>query len=913
MEYLTLGGHTDRVNDCAISPDGRFIASASSDHTLKIWDTATGAEYFSLTGHKGVVNNCAISPDGRFVVSASADGTLKLWDLTTLVGNFSPGRPTGSALIEAQLKQVGWVISPYGMGLNTELWQDVAFSDFPNLSDGYLLFVQGQPVGVIKVRRIGDPLAGIEEPVLSSTLFPANGDGSRSPLRHILPFVYESTGIDTRFTSYLDSDPRSREVFTFHQPKTLALWLSQAPLSVPSTSNNTLRSRLRQLPSRPVRGLQKPQLEALANLEKSLAENKPRALIQTISGRNKTNMVLTSIYRLLEYGGALHILYIADRESQARYISDQFHKHAITTISPQGEKFSRMKTQLFQSDSIDPLARVYITTIEHLSSLFSRTSNDVHYNPKIPIETFDIIFIDDGNLSVNPRWRPILEYFDAFLIGLGIPSNTKARGFFNNNIVYGQLTEQPRALILTVLAGERQAVQVHLTDLKKEIFRDSIYSRGAFTSENQTWDILITQCAMGNMNITSEIQKAIDYFNPQIIVSVGLGAGLKDTKIGDVVVATRIYLHGSEAFSGVRVDVFGRTNRIMRLAQAIASSGDWQRRSRNQASNAFLSSIISSEKIIDSLNLRELLRSAHPDARALDMESAGILATLRRYSSIKTLVVRGISDFADGAKIDSFQEVAAQHASAFAFALLARLELTESLQSKKESEDDDEYYGLVALSYDELEHFLRDQENEYWLVDKRSIEEFITGRPANVEELMYAIAMNGDTTQRVYLFRSDMSPEDVIAATDLEDIPEITREDIDDEYIISSKGSDFLAFDCSVDEASNCSPATLFPYEDYKDGEDVESSASGVETIHPRFSTWLANQQETRTQPFTEEQVLWLNRIRDRIIADGSFKVQDFERAPFTFDGGLVAAHHLFGNELSLLLQDLNGLLKQEE
>src|SRR5205085_319160 len=76
----TLSGHAARVSGCAISADGATIVSASSDHTLKVWDGRTGAERFSLSGHAYGVNGCAISADGTTIVSASRDYTLKVWD-----------------------------------------------------------------------------------------------------------------------------------------------------------------------------------------------------------------------------------------------------------------------------------------------------------------------------------------------------------------------------------------------------------------------------------------------------------------------------------------------------------------------------------------------------------------------------------------------------------------------------------------------------------------------------------------------------------------------------------------------------------------------------------------------------------------------------------------------------------------
>ncbi len=81
-EIHTLSGHTSWVNSVAFAPDGKTLASGSLDYTAKLWDVATGKEIGTLSGHTASVFSVAFAPDGKTLASGSWDHTVKLWDLT---------------------------------------------------------------------------------------------------------------------------------------------------------------------------------------------------------------------------------------------------------------------------------------------------------------------------------------------------------------------------------------------------------------------------------------------------------------------------------------------------------------------------------------------------------------------------------------------------------------------------------------------------------------------------------------------------------------------------------------------------------------------------------------------------------------------------------------------------------------
>lgn len=340
------------------------------------------------------------------------------------------------------LSASGWVIQDMstinfsaGKGIAIREYQtDVGYAD-------YVLFIERKPVGVIEAKREeeGHHLTVVEE---------QSGDYAKSKLKYFenepLRFVYESTGVLTRFTDCYDPKPRSRSVFTFHRPETLTEWIKQG---------ETLQARFDKLPALETQGLRDCQFSAINNLESSFRNNRPRALIQMATGSGKTYTAITFVYRLLKFADAKRILFLVDTRNLGEQAEQEFMK-----FIPQDDnrKFSELYVlQRLQSSYVPPNSQVCISTIQRLYSILKgeeleAEAEDVNpnesewqpkeplpvvYNAKVPIEFFDFIVVDECHRSIYNLWKQVLDYFDAYLIGLTATPDKRTFGFFNENVV----------------------------------------------------------------------------------------------------------------------------------------------------------------------------------------------------------------------------------------------------------------------------------------------------------------------------------------------------------------------------------------------------------------------------------------------------------------------------------------------
>jgi type I restriction enzyme R subunit len=377
------------------------------------------------------------------------------------------------ANIDRQLEQAGWLLQDRDE-MNLAAGNAIAVREF-KLAKGhgyvdYLLFLDGRAVGVCEAKPAGVTLTSVEPQAQKYVEgLPAGLDAPHTPL----PFAYISTGEETVFFNNFDPLPRSRPIFTFHRPDTLREWLTADTLdawikrtggfftAADDTKPSTLRARLRAMPPVVLPGMWPNKVRAVVNIEKSLFDDRPRSLIQMATGTGKTLLAVTTLYRLIKFGGARRVLFLVDRDDLGKQAEKEFQGFRTPDDNRKFEELYGV--QRLTSNTIGASSKVVITTIQRLYSilkgepdldpeveahsafvdaLLPKAPLPVVYNPGVPPEFFDIVFIDECHRSIYSLWRQVLEYFDAHLLGLTATPAKHTYGFFSQNVVMEYPHEQ---------------------------------------------------------------------------------------------------------------------------------------------------------------------------------------------------------------------------------------------------------------------------------------------------------------------------------------------------------------------------------------------------------------------------------------------------------------------------------------
>jgi type I restriction enzyme R subunit len=907
------------------------------------------------------------------------------------------------AIIDQKLTTAGWVVQDFKR-LNLGAGLGVAVREFQTASGpaDYVLFVDRQAVGVVEAKPEGTTLRGVaEQSARYLADFPADIPHVELPL----PFGYESTGTETFFADLRDPDYRSRQVFHFHRPETLGAWAAEP---------DTLRGRLREMPEQyPLitDGLWDAQIEAITNLERSFAESRPRALIQMATGSGKTYTAVSFVYRLIKHARARRVLFLVDRNNLGKQTLREFQAY----ITPDdGRKFTELyNVQRLTTNVIDPVSKVTITTIQRLYSMLKgeeiepeaeepsmfeldlRVSEEpkrVEYNPDIPIETFDFIITDECHRSIYNLWRQVLEYFDAFLIGLTATPSKNTLGFFDQNLVTEYTHE--RAVADGVNVGyEVYRIRTQITQQGGQVEAGHYIDKRDKKTRAVRWEQLDEdlQYAPNQLDrdvvAKDQIRTVIRTFRERLFTEIFPGR----TEVPKTLIFAKDDSHAEDIVEIVRQE-FGKGNEFCK--KITYRSGEKPEDLIASFRNAYFPRIaVSVDMISTGTDIKPLecllfLRMIRSQGYFEQMKGRGTrvisdtdLIKVTPDAGHKTHFVLvdavGVSeeDKTDTRPLERkrhvpFDKLMLRVAMGVRdvdtlSSLAGRLARLDRELNPKDWLEIERASGGVPLKT--LIHRLLDAVDPDVQIEKAKeqfeVEYPDEGQIAQAAERLVKEACapydSGELRQTLNHLRQrseqviDTISKDQVLETGFTDdqaqqkvgtfrqFIEDNKDELTALQILYSRpyGSRHLTYQAvrELAEAIERPPYNLTPedlwraYERLDQGrvrgagpqrlltdlislvrfalEESEVLEPFPLTVEERYRNWLLSQLEAGRQ-FNDEQLEWLEMIKDHIAASVTIEMEDFDDVPFNQKGGAVKVYQLFGSDLEMILGELNrGLL----
>lgn len=922
--------------------------------------------------------------------------------------------------IDALLSQTGWKIQDVKEA-NIYAGRGVAIREFPlkaghGLAD-YLLYVDGRAVGVIEAKKAGTTLTGVE--IQSDKYLKGLPDSIPAWIRP-LPFCYQSTGEITRFTNNLDPEPRSRQVFAFHQPRYFMEETQNVGPRVDDAVDSygypnlvTLRGRLKTFPPLHEEGLWSAQIQAIKNLETSLAANRPRALIQMATGSGKTFTAINFIYRLIKFAGARRILFLVDRGNLGKQTLKEFQQY----VSPYNNfKFSEEYiVQRLTSNTLDTTARVCICTIQRLYSMLKgqtlaeededrsiqglapmfKEPPPLEYNPAFPIETFDFIVTDECHRSIYNLWRQVLDYFDGFLIGLTATPSKQTFGFFNQNLVmeydheravadgvnvnydvYRIKTEitdkgsrveagyyidkrdrdtrtvrwekldedfeyDPNRLdrdvvavdqIRTVIRSFKEKVLTEIFPGREHVPKTLIFAKDDSHAED------IVKMVREEFGKGNDFARKITYkttgatpeeliasfrnsYNPRIAVTVDMIATGTDIKPLEIVMFMRavksrsffeqmkgrgVRIINADDLQAVTPDSNGKDHFVIVDCVGVCEMDKTDSRPMERKPS------VSLEKLMQAVSLG----NTEPDVIS---SIAGRLARIARHISpedgqkVKALaggksIEQLTTDMVTALKPDNHIERAKQD----------HPEVVEPTEDQIRQAETQMIREAVKPLYDPK---LRDLILEIKKKNEQTIDTISTDQVLeagfSAAALEKAKGLVDSFEQFIKENKDEITALQILYATPykarlrFENIRELAGliEKPPSPLRVDRLWNAYAALEKSKVKGVNAPHiltdlVSLVRFAMHRENELVPFP----EKVEVNFNDWMAR-QESGGSKFSEEQRRWLVMIRDHIAANLSIETEDFDYAPFSQQGGLGRVYQLFGDELGMMIDELNGAL----
>ncbi|HKG67494.1 MAG TPA: DEAD/DEAH box helicase family protein [Segetibacter sp.] len=360
--------------------------------------------------------------------------------------------------IDIKLKKLGWIVTPYHLGLNTSLLSIHAVEEYPT-SNGpadYALFIKGKLLGIVEAKKYGVGAQNVLEQAKRYAKGVVHNIGRWG--EYMVPFLFSSSGEQVYFLDVRNRINTSRSLQDFYSPD--ALWefynrdiaQSYSWLQQTAIDNPYLRPY---------------QKKAIAAIEEAVINGRRKMLVAMATGTGKTFTSVNLIYRLLKSKTAKRILFLVDRKALAAQTATAFaafETPAGNKLNQEYELYSQRfrKEELEEGEKFDvsvlpneyltkPDATktfVYVATIQRMAinllgreAIFKGDDQDEETDATkldIPIHAFDIIIADECHRGYTSHesnvWRSVLEYFDAIKIGLTVTPAAHTTAYFDTPV-----------------------------------------------------------------------------------------------------------------------------------------------------------------------------------------------------------------------------------------------------------------------------------------------------------------------------------------------------------------------------------------------------------------------------------------------------------------------------------------------
>ncbi|MFF4387183.1 DEAD/DEAH box helicase family protein [Streptomyces sp. NPDC001552] len=772
-----------------------------------------------------------------------------------------------SALLEAKwlvadlLAEAGWTVqhaseTPHELPVRGVAVRGTAH---PNrglvAGPDYVLRIDGQPVGTVEVHPRSEDLRAAMARTREA------GTPSTTSAERWMPYTYVTDGVRVVFRNGDDPEPRPREVFTFHQPDTVARWLREAAADPQAP---TFQGRLRhRLPDLSADGysqgsLGSVQYDAVRAFESSLRRGERRAMAQIAVGGGRTVTAVTAAHRLLRHARARRILFLVDRVELENQALATFA--AYSGPGDDGRKFTELyRVERLGPDAV-PTLGVVVSTVPRLHNALSRgnPASAVRYQPDLPPEFFDLVIADDCHRSVSPQWRALFDYFDAPVLGLTAAPTERALEVFQGNLISSYTFEDAVA--------DGRAVDITIYRIGDLPTRPE---RTADTLEEESdLDVEAPPAHRRSMVSGKALHAALTAFKeglPSMFPErARLGSG--DVALPKTVVYAANDQHADEVVDAVRA-VFGQGPG---LCQKVTLKGGSPYRLLSQFRNTVELRVIVVVDLLTGTDIAPVecllfLRDVKSSYRYFQMLAVG---TRPIASAALRAVTPGASAKTHCVVVDPV-DVARHHA------------VQPSTTRKRGRGKDADEAPAAAATVDDAEVMTRWR--SFLRAGNDSVQELITG----------TVGLADGDVRRLHSWAESLArPPHGLTA----------------ERIWSAYERAGVSVSDPRRPRTPMGPVDLLALARYEAGLEPQPRAYR-DQVFDRLDAWI-DRQERRGRSFDSDQVWWMEHIADGTAAGGNFAAASLDAVPFTLRGGTSGFLRAFGEQGAVrLLDELRSVL----